>query len=852
MSLSFDNRPRTASAVQRVWQTVSLALALYVAGSPTLTAAPPSVALARDGQALLSVTVGVQASDQTRQTAGELAAYLGAMSGATFVVETGDGSRGIVLGQPAEFAALPFKAALPGGPFGREEFLLRSQPSGLYVLGATELAVSHAAWDVLNRLGYRQFFPGQTWEIVPSTPQLSIAVDEQTAPDFYARRIWYNWGLWGYNDEPYRQWCVRNRMAKGFELQSGHAYGSIVAANRAEFDRHPEYFAQIDGVRADRGGDAKFCIGNAALRRLVVDHAVRHFQEHPEADSISMDPSDGGGWCECEACARVGSGSVSDRVVTLANEVAVAINNLGLGRKAVGMYAYNRHSAPPTIRVNENVIPSATTAFLGDGLTFDQVLSGWQAQGATMGVYDYLSVVDWDWNLPRGGSGSRPAALAAFLPSLHARGVRFYDAESGDCWGPCGLGYYIASRVLWDVREAERVEALREDFLVQCFGTAREPMQEFYHLINEDSQRRSASDLVGRMYRHLDAARKATTDPRVLARLDDLTLYTRYVELYLAYADGSGSVETVARHAYRMRKTMLVHSYGLWCRLVSQQAALTPDHPWKDDRPFAPEELAALLTEGIARNVPVDPGFESVTFSGELVPAAERLHLPEVPPGSFPTEPQDRQRYHVWIRKGTDALDLKLTVQKVWEIRAPQVSLFSPLEVALDPVATVTGYAADGTTHDIRLKTPYAGLHQVETLDGGDHTRIVWPAEMPVTVESGIDTPGVTSHFRGAWSLYFYVPKGTKSVGGWASRIANWAPRASGRLIDADGNVVYDFGTVEEGWFNVPVPPDQAGRLWKFEDSHGQRLLMTVPPYLARTAKELLLPSSVVEADERQ
>ncbi len=123
---------------------------------------------------------------------------------------------------------------------------------------------------------------------------------------------------------------------------------------------------------------------------------------------------------------------------------------------------------------------------------------------------------------------------------------------------------------------------------------------------------------------------------------------------------------------------------------------------------------------------------------------------------------------------------------------------------------------------------------------------------MPVTAKSGIATPGVTSHFRGQWSLYFYVPKGTHVVGGWASRIANWAPRISGKLLDSSGREAFDFGKADEGWFRVPVPEGEDGKLWKFENSQGQRLLMTVPPYLARTSEELLLPSEVVEKDSAQ
>ncbi len=809
-------------------------------------AEPPRVELAREGRAALAITVGSEASAEVQETAKELADYLDRISGATFRVEPGAGGAGIVLGRPADFSELPFEVQFGEGAYDREEYLLRTHAGALYLLGASDLAVSHAVWDLLHRLGYRQFFPGETWEIVPERPTLVVALDDRQRPAFHARRIWYNWGLWGYNNEPYKDWCRRNRMAKGFDLNSGHAYEAIIAANRAAFEEHPEYFALVNGERKLRP-DAKFCVSNPGLRQLVVDHVVRSFQANPELDSVSLDPSDGGGWCECADCAKLGS--VSNRVVTLANEAAAAANGLGLGAKAIGMYAYNQHAAPPTIPVHPQVIPSATTAFIGGGLTFDQVMEGWQKQNASMGVYDYLSVVDWDWNLPRGGSASRLKHIAEFLPRVHKQGARFYDAESGDCWGPCGLGYYLASRVLWDVNEGQNAAAIVDDFLVKSFGDAQEPMRGFYRLINEETQRRPPSDLVGRMYRFLDQARQATNDPDVHKRIDDLTLFTRHAELYYGFAAGKESRETVVRHVYRMRTTMMVHSYGLWARLLTQQAALDPQHPLKDDRPFEAAEIATILAEGIAGNQPVEPGFEGVEYSQKLVPAAERLQLPDVAEESFPTAAQDHQRYHIWLPEGAESLDLEITVTKLWENRSPKISLFSPQEVHLNAVAVDESYKPDGKTYEIRLPTPYAGLHRVETVDGGDYTRIVWPADVPVTIESGIDTPGVTSHFRGEWSLYFYVPKGTKFVGGWSSRIANWAPRPAGQLLDPAGNVALDFGKTDEGWFKVPVGPGQDGRLWKFEKSHGQRLLMTVPPFLARRAQDLLLPVEVVEAD---
>ncbi len=817
-------------------------------GNALAGAEPPTVEISRQSTAALAITIGEQASPDVKKSAEQLATYLQKLSGAKFAVQIGDGSSGIIVGQPTDFTHLPFSLSFQTGPFHREDYLLRSHSQGLYLLAASDLGVSHAVWDLLYRLGYRQFFPGPTWEVIPETRDLSLAVEARQSPDFYSRRIWYNWGLWGYNNEPYQQWCIRNRATQGFQLRSGHAYGGILAANRAAFTAHPEYFAEIDGERRTEGGDLKFCISNPGLRKLVVDHAVRRVQAAPDQDSISMDPSDGGNWCTCEACRQMGS--PSDRALTLANEVARAINALGLGDKYVGMYAYNEHSPPPKIEADPHVIISVTTAFLRGGFTFDQIIEGWQARGATTGVYDYLSVVAWDWNLPRGGKAARIAQIQSSLPRFYQQGARFYDAESGDCWGPCGLGYFLASRLMWDVDEADQTDAIIEDFLDRAFGSAKEPMREFYRLINQDDSRRPPSDLVGRMYLTLERAKAATQDHRIHARLDDLILYTRYAELYYGFAAGQTSLEKVASHAYRIRKTMMVHSYGLWARLVSQQAALTEGHPWKREEPFTSAEITQILKQGIAQNQPVDPGFESVTFSKNLVPATG-LKLPEVEPGHWPNRPQDRQHYYIWLGEEDKPLNLNVRVEKVWANRPPKLSLYSPQEVKIEPVAIDDSYLPDGVERTLTLETPYQGLHRVETIDGGDYTSIRWPPKLPVTVESGIDTPNVTTHFRGQWSLYFYVPKGTAIVGGWASRIANWAPRISGKLLDGSGRERLDFGTAQEGWFKVSVPEGEDGKLWKFEHSQGQRLLMTVPPYLARSPEALLLPAEVVQQDSQ-
>ncbi|MFW5693237.1 MAG: DUF4838 domain-containing protein, partial [Thermoguttaceae bacterium] len=799
------------------------------------------------------------AGERVRAAAGELAEYLGKMSGAEFAIEEGDGTRGVAVGVFTDFPELELAGRFrPAEIARREQYLLRSHARGVYIVGATETAVEHAVWDFLHRLGYRQFFPTETWEVVPRLETIAVSLDVMERPDFYNRS-----GPRGasrtVDREAWQRWHRRNRMTPAFTLRTGHAYGGIIRRNRAAFDEHPEFYALVDGRREFLGGNAtKFCISNPGLRELVAVDAVRTVRENPEQESISLDPSDGDNWCQCDACAKMGS--VSDRVVILANEAAEAINALGLGEKYVGVYAYNVHSPPPNVDVHPNVIVSIATSFIRGGYTVEQLIDGWSERAETIGVREYHDVHTWSRDLPRRARGGNIDYLVKNIPYFHQRGARFMNSENADSWGANGLGFWLSPILLWDVSAADRVDEYVEDFLEKAFGAAKEPMREFYRLINFDRSPRSNEDLLGRMYRHVAEARRLTDDPAVLARLADLALYTRYVELYFAYADASGparqaAMEEVIRFAYRMRNTLMVTARSTYTNVPYRDRAVSvpepfdwnvpeESNPWKSSEPFTDDEIAALLARGIENHQVTVLAFEPVEFSEELAPAAA-LELPEVPTGSFGTFRGQHTAY-TWFEPERRELTLQVTGGLIAHYRNRgnvRLALYSPDEVTLEPVAEDDSTPPDGESYEVVLKSPHAGLHRLEWSDGSDRTSIAWQENVPMTMRSTLDDPARPS---GRWSLYFYVPRGTETVGGFSTG-------TSGTLRDGGGNVVFDFSDMEEpGHFSAAVPKGQDGRLWQFDNCMGSRMLMTVPPCLARNGAELLLPREVIEADETQ
>jgi len=808
--------------------------------------------LARDGKALMPVMTAEKASERVRKAAGDLADVLGKMSGAKFEVTSGDGTNGIAVGVADDFPKLALKDKLTvKGVADREAYVLRSHPRGLHVIGATDLAVEDAVWDLLWRFGFRQFFPGKTWEVIPSAPDLRIAVDDLQRPDYYARRIWYGFGPWDYSKEPYEEWCLRNRARLGFELRTGHAYDGLIRANKAAFEKNPEFYGLLKGERKS----SKLCIGNPDLRKLIVSHALRTLEEEPEADSISMDPSDGGGWCECEPCAKLGS--VTDRALTLANEVADAVSQKHKG-KFVGMYAYSYHSPPPNIRVHPNVIISVACGFIKGGFTVDQLVSGWQAKGAAIGIREYYSVNTWDRDMPGKARGGNLDYLARTIPDFHAKGARFLSSESSDNWGPNGLGYYVAARLLWDVDEAKRAPELVDDFLTRAFGPAKAPMAEFYKLLDASKPWLVFDDLLGRMYRHLAEAKKLAPAPEIHARINDLILYARYVELYGAYADAKGEArqpafEALIRHAYRMRKTMMVHTKALYRDLVSRDKNVSipegatwdvPEgkNPWKSSEPFSEPELTKFVTDGIAHHPLAEINFRPVKFSEDLVPAT-KLNLPEVKLGQLPAG-RGLRAFYTWVSQAPSAVELKVTGGLIahyrdrgnvkidlWQIGGASETGERETHVAHDE-----SVPPDGVERTVKLRAKETGLHKVTLNDGNDLTLVSWAPGTLMTILSTLDSP---AQLGSRWDLCFYVPKGTKVVGLYADGL--------GSIQDGSGKTVFTFDGHKAGFHSLPVAPGQDGALWRFVNSTGTRRLMTVPPCLARSGAELLLPREVVE-----
>jgi len=839
------------------------------------------VKIASGGRAALPIIISQDASEEVRQSARDLAATLERMTNAKFVVEPGDGSRGIVVGTAQEFPALVDGATFaPEDTMRLEEYLLRSSPGRMALIGATPRGTDYAVWDFLHRLGYRQYFPAKEWEIVPKKPELSVEIDRFERPDYIVRSIWAGFGMWEENKKENEQWKRKNRMSSvGFVLNTGHVWDAIIRSMKDEIAVDPSLVSHVDGKATN-----KLNVGNPEARELAVQFALAALEKKPGMTSISMDPSDGGGWGSSPE--ELAIGSPSDRVLLLANEVAQAVGER-FGNKYVGIYAYNQHAAPPTkVRANPRVIVSFATRFIKDGLVIEDVINGWAKAGVKlMGIREYYSVLAWDADLPGRPHGAQLDYVVRTIPWFHKKGARFMSAEAGDNWGPTGLGYYLASRLLWDTREVESADAVIAEFVGNCFPEATEPMTRLYREIMHPNGKRLLpvnADTIGKMFRLLKEARESTTDEEAMRRLDSLVLLAEYtrgvIDRKKEGEQGSlKKIEERLKFVYRIRSSGMVHSYGQWrafgdakSRRNRERKEPFPaeadfrvpegENPWKSSQPYSREEIESMVEKGIADHPLRD--FEPVAFSRNLVRATR---IPSLEGIDEPVAITHGYRGNVPIYTEIDDPAVPLTFEATpgviykgafgdthFDLYAGELpqSAGDAGEVpeaeenaALfeEPVATAV-IPSDKNVHVISLKAERPGLHIMQLRDGMSGTRIAWPRERPFTLEFSDRSRNPSMH---RFKMYFYVPKGTRNIGGFTDR--------GGKIFNPDGEVVLDRSRDKtSGYFNLPVAPGDDGRCWKYEAVGGIIRLLTVPPFLSPSISQLLLPIEVVEADSKE
>ena len=871
----------------------ALAAALLAAWGAAWAAEAPKVALAQDGKPLLAIyVVEPRASapvtaktppSRVKSAALDLQQFLGRMVGGELRVEFVEKfparpGPGIYLGRAGDFAW-----ADPPANLDAEEFVLRTTRDGqVLLIGGEELGESHAVYTFLDGLGCRWFFPGRVWEVAPSRPALSVALDDRQKPDFSGQRgLWYGHGMHSRTiAADYAAWMRRNRMGNPLGVITSHSWPFDAAR---ETQAHPEWYALVGGTRVTNNPvDGKPCYANPEVIAMGIARALRYFEANPSARMISVSAPDGLGFCECPLCIRQ-AGAVetfrdklgfqwgrqadgrvvsvpSETIFNYANKVAQAVARKFPGRY-VGILAYSAYSHPPSFAIEPNVYVEFTSGFRNTPLTYAEQIREFGRVARHLGVYEYYDVEQWSWDLPGKARAADLGYITASIAYYHQNRITSMQTEASNNWAPNGIGYYLTARLLW--KPDTDPATIEEDFYRKAFGPAAEPAQRFYRIWSSGLELDDTT--LAMAYAALkEAADRTADDPACRARVDCLRMYAHFLKHYVkppptaelaqktadALAAKCGREEAVRRvqylgdYAKRLMDTHMVHAYAFNSYLAHYGRAwpeLRKDGWTAAGAIPSSEEIGALFAEDaktmdLANVKDVPPA----TYSQALVP------LRSARPGEIPADVPP-------VRAGRF---LKGTICVVAEKDRPIEMTFDAEKAEVECSVSFVpqeafekrweGFAAERVAAGRTDK----GMLRVTAGDRPGYYLIKWDNAIVKGISRPAAMMGTQKQFICTTAdLYFYVPRGTRCF--MVKSSARGGPVL--KVRDGKGNTVLSLqrdpakrdANLAQTAVDVPVGSD--GAVWSIsgpEDAigWGSIELIGVPNWLSFQPDQVLVP----------
>ena len=532
-----------------------------------------------------------------------------------------------------------------------EGYRLKSDGGWLFILGNDNgkslrdlNGTVFAATTLLeDYLGVRWLWPGDEGTVIPKQQTVTLpALNEQNEPAL-AQRIIRNAGLeitdrhkvglklLGDSEKEVEifleslrkqgEWLRRQQCGSSLQLSYRHAFGGWYEKYGKE---HPDWFAlQPSGSRAQKTDRPRLCKANPEVAKQRAREIIEQYKANPNLDSASLSPNDGSGedhFCMCEECRKLDPPNgnlvelmfsrdgkrfyekypaLSDRLATFYNRIAEEVAKT-LPDATLGAYAYSYYRDAP---LGVTLHPSIIIGFVG--LTyFNEEMrqsdlkewNGWSRKASRLLLRPNLLIA----------GAALPAVyvnrLGEDIRHCYQTGMTLADFDSlVGHWSTQGLNYYVLAKLLWN--PAADVDALVKDYCEKGFGTAAEPIREYFLMLEKttlqvaspkreadkgelreeerdipaiaDPRRREqlafesayftafTPEVVGQLRGLLKKATDATEDAEVHARIAFLALGLDYLDLFQATLESTDNKQAKKNLLDWYRKTFHEHPHAL-------------------------------------------------------------------------------------------------------------------------------------------------------------------------------------------------------------------------------------------------------------------------------------------------
>ena len=478
-----------------------------------------------DGVTLLdgsvkTVIVVPKEEEQSRKLADELVWHLEKMSGEKFE---------IVESVPEKGPALVYRTLRcpEGFARGSEAYFKIWREGDKVILGGEGTGKSRATTYVLEALGCRYLWPGESGKVIPKKTKIilpEIAVEDATPlvvrrarlyrwpehRDIEANRDFWRWH--GMNDMKF----MTDRPGAADKYEWGHYYADYYPKYSKS---KPKLFAlQPDGTRKLHLGKhterPTFCLSNPELVEITVKRKLAEIKANPDKKAFSLCLPDGATstWCMCEECRKldpvngakinmvtffperrpVPYVAFTDRVFDFMNRLSERIS-AEYPDKLLSTYAYAWYTAPPV-----KVKPHPNLLILSVAGNYSNAASDGSVEKNIAAWKSFGNKILWRPNAHRGFRVHAPDNFArrmfADISLLIENGIFGVDYDTMYCeWAVRGFVYYVTAKAHFNPDRLD-YDAFADDYCKMGFGAAAKPLREYFDALERATTAAAAAN----------------------------------------------------------------------------------------------------------------------------------------------------------------------------------------------------------------------------------------------------------------------------------------------------------------------------------------------------------------------
>jgi len=341
-------------------------------------------------------------------------------------------------------------------------------------------------------IGIRWLMPGEDGEYVPQQKIIEMPQINITDAPFFARRSLQ----YIQNENPeVKKWYKRNRLGESLQLGHGHNWFRIITPD--EFNKHPDYFAEVQGTRIKpqrNDHTYKLCTANEEVIRVTAEAAIDYFSKNPQRKAFSLSPNDCEEFCECKKCMALdeilpdGTHLITRRILRFYNDVAERVAEKFPDKYLAG-YVYAHYQEPPLdnkIKMHSNVfLVWASSMNYGCRHFVPEIrkkwhrdLSVWSNISKNLGYYDLPCKI-----LQNYGAPNPPCRniLKSMFPALKKYGIKsvyFYGIEA---WGYGGAYNYMLAKLAWS--PDMDIDNAVDEYYMKCYGEGWKNIKKLFDLL---------------------------------------------------------------------------------------------------------------------------------------------------------------------------------------------------------------------------------------------------------------------------------------------------------------------------------------------------------------------------------